>query len=50
MNFFSTDTDEHIKYGFALNVSGINELFSGGPAEMESQVQAVNLSDELTKI
>lgn len=48
--FFCRDTDEHVKYGFAFNVGGINELFSGGPAETDSQIQAVNLTDELTKI
>lgn len=44
------EIDEHVKYGFAFNVSGVNELFSGGLAEMDSQIQAVNLTDELNKI
>lgn len=44
------EIDEHVKYGFAFNVSGVNELFSGGLAEMDSQIQALNLTDVLNKI
>lgn len=42
--------DRYLKYGFAFDAGGINELFSGGPAEMDGQIRAVNLTGELTEI